>query len=74
MVMQMAKSEVPVLADDALRQELAALEHKHDMPSKEFYELFRAGKLKDSAELVRWAGLCALAVRHKFWSLPSDQS
>jgi hypothetical protein len=51
------------LTSELLRQELAKLEHDHGMTSVEFYEHYQAGDLKESEAFMRWAWLCAVALR-----------
>ncbi len=41
---------------DSLLRSLAAYERKHGMTSADFYEKYLAGKMKDSADFVEWAG------------------
>ena len=43
-----------------LKQDIKAYEDKYQMPSKQFYELFCAGKLDDREDFMAWAGFLEL--------------
>lgn len=51
-------------------QELQQFEKKFGMSSIEFYEKFRAGKMGDKADIMRWAGEyeAYLYLMHKYFS------
>jgi hypothetical protein len=56
-------SRVVRLTDEQLAARLTELERELGISAAEFYDRFRAGQMGDSPDVVRWAGLCYMAVR-----------
>lgn len=57
----MARTEV--LTPERLRAELARFEAEHRMSSAAFFERYQTGEMGDAKPIMRWAWLCAVAVR-----------
>jgi len=46
-----------------LQRDLAELERKHGISSKEFYERFQAGQMSDEADFMEWNVLYKMATK-----------
>ncbi|MFN8633830.1 MAG: hypothetical protein U0893_08255 [Chloroflexota bacterium] len=51
------------LTPELLKRELERLEQEYGMSSFEFYSRFHEGTLSEQRDFMRWAWLCAVAMR-----------
>ena len=58
MFREAVKQATPEVVIDELLKELKRFEQKFSMSTIEFYRQYRAGKMGDSRDVMRWAAFC----------------
>jgi hypothetical protein len=57
------ESKARILDDTALFEELRKLEQETSMTAWDWYHRFQECEMGDSADVMRWAGICYMALR-----------